>query len=70
METISQPIPATPEKLDDGESFATLLARWARVLGDETAVTYLDHRTAADGRAVTLTWRALDERVDAVAARL
>ncbi|WP_439379280.1 fatty acyl-AMP ligase [Amycolatopsis lexingtonensis] len=70
METISQPIPGTPEKLDDGESFATLLARWARVLGGETAVTYLDHRAAADGRAVTLTWRALDERVDAVAARL
>ncbi|RSD20825.1 fatty acyl-AMP ligase [Amycolatopsis eburnea] len=70
METISQPIPAAPENLGDGESFATLLTRWARVLGDETAVTYLDHRAAADGRAVTLTWRALDERVDAVAARL
>ncbi|UOX92540.1 fatty acyl-AMP ligase [Amycolatopsis sp. FBCC-B4732] len=70
METISQPIPGTPETLGDGESFATLLGRWARVLGDETAVTHLDHRATADGRAVTLSWRALDERVDAVAARL
>ncbi|MEV6877686.1 fatty acyl-AMP ligase [Amycolatopsis sp. NPDC051128] len=70
METISQSLPVTGETDGDGESFATLLGRWARVLGDEVAVTHLDHRATADGRAVTLTWRRLDERVDAVAARL
>ncbi|WIV55721.1 fatty acyl-AMP ligase [Amycolatopsis nalaikhensis] len=66
METISEPLPVTRET----ESFATLLSRWARVFGDEAAVTHLDHRTTADGRADTLTWRELDERVSAVAARL
>jgi acyl-CoA synthetase (AMP-forming)/AMP-acid ligase II len=70
MDTISEPLPVTGETDRDGESFSTLLARWARVLGDEVAVTHLDHRTTADGRAITLTWRELDERVDAVAARL
>ncbi|VVJ18244.1 Polyketide synthase modules and related proteins [Amycolatopsis camponoti] len=70
METISQPVPVTGETIDDRASFATLLGRWARVLGDEAAVTHLDHRAGGDGRAVTLTWRELDERVSAVAARL
>ncbi|OXM65710.1 fatty acyl-AMP ligase [Amycolatopsis vastitatis] len=70
METISQPVPHTGEAAADGESFATLLSQWARRLGDRVAVTYLDHRDGGDGRAVTLTWRELDERVDAVAARL
>ncbi|WP_410639076.1 fatty acyl-AMP ligase [Amycolatopsis sp. lyj-346] len=70
METISQPVPVTGGTVDGGESFATLLGHWARLLGDRIAVTHLDHRDGADGRAVTLTWRELDERVDAVAARL
>jgi acyl-CoA synthetase (AMP-forming)/AMP-acid ligase II len=70
METISQSLPVAGETDGDGESFATLLGRWARVRGDEVAVTHLDHRATADGRAVTLTWRRLDERVDALAARL
>ncbi|MEV6643088.1 fatty acyl-AMP ligase [Amycolatopsis sp. NPDC051371] len=69
METISQPVPVPGETTDDRASLATLLGRWARVLGDEVAVTYLDHRGTADGRAVTLTWRELDERVTTVAAR-
>ncbi|SFW85034.1 fatty acyl-AMP ligase [Amycolatopsis australiensis] len=70
METLSHPVPVTGKPAEDRESFATLLGRWARVLGDETALTCLDHRGAADGRAVTLTWRELDRRVSAVAARL
>jgi acyl-CoA synthetase (AMP-forming)/AMP-acid ligase II len=70
METISPPVPVPGEVTGERESFATLLGRWARVLGDEPAVTHLDHRQSADGRAVTLSWRELDERVSAVAARL
>ncbi|GAB3148496.1 fatty acyl-AMP ligase [Amycolatopsis stemonae] len=70
METLSQPVPVTGETAEERASFATLLGHWARVLGDETAVTHLDHRAAADGRAVTLTWRELDERVGSVAVRL
>jgi acyl-CoA synthetase (AMP-forming)/AMP-acid ligase II len=73
METISETvlrIPGTGEGTFDGESFATMLGHWARHLGDEVALTYLDHRAAVDGRAVTLSWRELDERVSAVAARL
>jgi acyl-CoA synthetase (AMP-forming)/AMP-acid ligase II len=70
METISQPVPVTGETTDDRASLATLLGRWARVLGDEVAVTHLDHRGSADGRAVTLTWSELDQRVSTVAARL
>ncbi|WIX99073.1 fatty acyl-AMP ligase [Amycolatopsis mongoliensis] len=70
METISQPVPVTGETTADPASLATLLGRWARVLGDEVALTCLDHRDSADGRAVTLTWRELDERVGTVAARL
>ncbi|WP_206784715.1 fatty acyl-AMP ligase [Amycolatopsis sp. MtRt-6] len=70
METISQPVPGTGAPAAVGESFATLLGLWARRLGDGIAVTHLDHRHGADGRAVTLTWRELDTRVDAVAARL
>jgi acyl-CoA synthetase (AMP-forming)/AMP-acid ligase II len=73
METISETvlrIPGTGEDTFDGESFATMLGHWARRLGDEVAVTYLDHRAVVDGRAVTLSWRELDERVSAVAARL
>ncbi|MFB9688949.1 fatty acyl-AMP ligase [Amycolatopsis plumensis] len=70
METISRPVPGTGVPVAAGESFATLLGHWARRLGDRIAVTHLDHRDGADGRAVTLTWRELDERVEAVAARL
>ncbi|MGW5719836.1 fatty acyl-AMP ligase [Amycolatopsis sp. NPDC003865] len=68
METISPPVPVTGA--ESTASLATLLGRWARVLGDEVALTHLDHRGGADGRAVTLTWRELDERVGTVAARL
>lgn len=64
MDTLPHPVPATTG------SFATLLGHWARRLGDRIAVTHLDHRDGGDGRAVTLTWRELDERVEAVAARL
>ncbi|MEU3625407.1 fatty-acid--CoA ligase [Amycolatopsis coloradensis] len=72
METISETVVAAPGRDDAlfGESFATLLEYWARRLGDEVAVTYLDHRTGADGRAVTLSWRELDDRVGALATRL
>ncbi|MEV7096702.1 fatty acyl-AMP ligase [Amycolatopsis sp. NPDC051045] len=70
METISQPVLFTGAPETDGESFATLLGQWARRLGDRIAVTHLDHRDGADGSAVTLTWRELDERVEAVAARV
>ena len=48
-------------------SFTSMLGHWARVQGDETAVTFLDHRASADGLALSLTWRELDERVTAVA---
>ncbi len=70
METISRPVPGTGVPVAAGESFATLLGHWARRLGDRIAVTHLDHRVGTDGRAHTLTWRELDERVEAVAARL
>jgi acyl-CoA synthetase (AMP-forming)/AMP-acid ligase II len=70
METISRPVPVTGAPVDGGESFATLLGHWARRLGDRIAVTHLDHHDGGDGRAVTLTWRELDQRVEAVAARL
>ncbi|QFU93676.1 fatty acyl-AMP ligase [Amycolatopsis sp. YIM 10] len=51
------------------ETLATLLRHWAGRRGDETAVTFLDYRTSEDGRAAFLTWRELDDRVSAVAAR-
>lgn len=72
METISETVVAArgQDEAPGGESFATLLQYWARRLGDEAALTYLDHRGGADGRAVTLSWRELDDRVDALAARL
>src|SRR3954465_4626061 len=70
METISQPFPVAGVPVTGGESFATLLGHWARRLGDRIAVTHLDHRHGADGRAVTFTWRELDDRVEAVAVRL
>ncbi|MEA5366759.1 fatty acyl-AMP ligase [Amycolatopsis sp., V23-08] len=71
METISQTAFARPvHDALDGDSFATLLGKWARRLGDEVAVTFLDYRTSPDGRAVSLTWRELDDRVSAVAAHL
>ncbi|MFG1643936.1 fatty acyl-AMP ligase [Amycolatopsis sp. NPDC049252] len=73
METISGTafaLPASDGDALDGASFATLLGRWARRLGDEVAVTFLDYRTSPDGRAVSLTWRELDDRVSAVAAHL
>jgi acyl-CoA synthetase (AMP-forming)/AMP-acid ligase II len=72
METISETAFAVPAPVGGaaGDSFATLLARWAGRRGDEVAVTYLDHRTSADGRAVNLTWRELDDRVSAVAGHL
>jgi acyl-CoA synthetase (AMP-forming)/AMP-acid ligase II len=72
METISEAaftLPAAGDPVEGG-SFATLLGRWARRLGDEVALTFLDHRGSADGRAVSLTWRELDGRVSAVAAHL
>jgi acyl-CoA synthetase (AMP-forming)/AMP-acid ligase II len=73
METISETAFALPGPVRDaagGDSFATLLGRWARRLGDEVAVTFLDHRASVAGRAVSLTWRELDDRVSAVAAHL
>ncbi|WP_414938611.1 fatty acyl-AMP ligase [Amycolatopsis sp. cmx-11-51] len=72
METISETVVTTRGQDDasGGESFATLLEYWARRLGDEVAVTYLDHRTGSDGRAITLSWRELDDRVGALATRL
>ncbi|MFD5090697.1 fatty acyl-AMP ligase [Amycolatopsis thailandensis] len=72
METISETVVAArgQDGAPAGESFATLLEYWARRLGDEVAVTYLDHRAGADGRAVTLSWRELDDRVEALATRL
>ncbi len=68
METISPPVPVTGA--ESTASLATLLGQWARVLGDEVALTHVDYRGSADGRAVTLTWRELDDRVGTVAARL
>ncbi|MBE1577582.1 fatty acyl-AMP ligase [Amycolatopsis roodepoortensis] len=72
METISESVVAVhgPDDARGGESFATLLRYWAWRLGDDVAVTYLDHRAGADGRAITLSWRELDDRVDALATRL
>ncbi|MBB4683866.1 fatty acyl-AMP ligase [Amycolatopsis jiangsuensis] len=74
METISETAFAVPgpDGADhlEGESFATMLGRWAGLLGDEVAVTFLDYRGSAEGRAVTLSWRELDDRVSGVAARL
>ncbi|MDT7798411.1 MAG: hypothetical protein QOI78_1844 [Actinomycetota bacterium] len=73
METISGTafaLPASDDDALDGDSFATLLGRWARRLGDEVAVTFLDYRTSPDGRAVSLTWRELDDRVSAAAGHL
>jgi acyl-CoA synthetase (AMP-forming)/AMP-acid ligase II len=72
METISETVVVANGQDDAlaGESFATLLEYWARRLGDEVAVTFLDHRSGADGRAVTLSWRELDDRVGALATRL
>ncbi|QKV73281.1 fatty acyl-AMP ligase [Amycolatopsis sp. Hca4] len=68
METISRPVPGTGTPVAAGESFATLLGQWAHRLGDRIAVTHLDHHHGE--RAVSLTWRELDERVEAVAVRL
>ncbi len=51
-------------------SFATLLADWALRLGDATALTCIDYRGSAEGRAVNLGWRELDDRVSAVAHHL
>ncbi|MBB5850247.1 fatty acyl-AMP ligase [Amycolatopsis umgeniensis] len=72
METISETIVAVHGRDDTpgGESFATLLEYWARRLGDEIAVTYLDHRAGSDGRAISLSWRELDDRVEVLATRL
>ncbi|GAB3566555.1 fatty acyl-AMP ligase [Amycolatopsis endophytica] len=53
--------------MKENSSFATMLGYWAQAQADETAVTFLDHRTSADGHAISLTWRELDERVTAVA---
>ncbi|MGW0536532.1 fatty acyl-AMP ligase [Streptomyces sp. NPDC003032] len=50
------------------EPLSGLLRRSAQSRGDEPAVTYLDHSRVRDGVAVTVTWRELDARVDAVAA--
>ncbi|UQS27202.1 fatty acyl-AMP ligase [Amycolatopsis thermalba] len=53
--------------MTENSSFATMLGHWSRVQGDEIAVTFLDYRTSADGHAISLTWRELDDRVSAVA---
>ncbi|GHF00424.1 fatty-acid--CoA ligase [Amycolatopsis deserti] len=53
--------------MTENSSFATMLGYWSRVQGDEIAVTFLDYRTSADGHAISLTWRELDDRVSAVA---
>ncbi|UVS78156.1 fatty acyl-AMP ligase [Actinokineospora sp. UTMC 2448] len=50
------------------DSLPAALARWARERADERAVTFVDYQSDADGVAVSLTWRELDARVDAVAA--
>ncbi|WP_435069880.1 fatty acyl-AMP ligase [Amycolatopsis thermoflava] len=55
--------------MTENSSFATMLGHWSRVQGDEIAVTFLDYRASADGNAISLTWRELDDRVSAVAER-
>ncbi|MEC3974369.1 fatty acyl-AMP ligase [Amycolatopsis sp. H20-H5] len=72
MKTISESVLVAPAQNCDslaGASLATLLGQWARRLGDEIALTFLDYRTTSDGRAVNLTWRELDDRVSATALR-
>jgi acyl-CoA synthetase (AMP-forming)/AMP-acid ligase II len=55
------------------ESLATLpdlLAGWARSLGEQRAFTFLDYGADGDGVGESLSWRELDQWVDAVAAML
>ena len=55
------------------ESLATLpdlLAGWARSLGEQRAFTFLDYGADGDAVSDSLTWRELDQWVDAVAALL
>ncbi|WP_026361208.1 fatty acyl-AMP ligase [Amycolatopsis nigrescens] len=69
MNTISDAALNGADSPGRGESFATLLGQWAGQFGAETAMTFLDYRTGADARAVSLSWRELDDRVSAVALR-
>ena len=55
------------------ESLATLpdlLAGWARSLGEQRAFTFLDYGGDGDAVGDSLSWRELDQWVDAVAALL
>ncbi|WP_156754940.1 fatty acyl-AMP ligase [Actinokineospora pegani] len=61
--------PAAPVEVGEG-SLATLCAWWARERPNDTAITFLDYRASVDGHATSLTWRELDTRVSAVAARV
>ncbi|GAA0618069.1 fatty acyl-AMP ligase [Kutzneria viridogrisea] len=49
-------------------SLPALLAEWAAILGDQRAVTYLDHAAGHEGVPVSWSWQELDQRVSAVAA--
>ncbi|GAA1988362.1 fatty acyl-AMP ligase [Amycolatopsis minnesotensis] len=50
------------------ESLPSALARWAALQGDERAVAFVDYRTSQAGAITSMTWRELNDRVDAVAA--
>jgi acyl-CoA synthetase (AMP-forming)/AMP-acid ligase II len=47
-----------------------LLRQWAGRLGDEPALTFVDHVADPGGVATTLTWAELDARVDEIASCL
>src|SRR6476469_11197791 len=47
-----------------------LLRQWAGRLGDEPALTSVDHAVDPGGVATTLTWAELDARVDEIASCL
>ncbi|RZS39248.1 acyl-CoA synthetase (AMP-forming)/AMP-acid ligase II [Herbihabitans rhizosphaerae] len=51
-------------------SLADLLADWAEQYGDQVAVSHVDYRDRPSGLRRSWTWRQLDERASAVAARL
>ncbi|WP_158893031.1 fatty acyl-AMP ligase [Amycolatopsis anabasis] len=55
---------------EGARNLSGLLTEWARIRGDQIAVTHLDYRFNPEGVANTLTWRELDARVTAVAAWL
>ncbi|WP_143253893.1 fatty acyl-AMP ligase [Amycolatopsis keratiniphila] len=46
------------------------LAAWAALDGDSVALTFLDHRRHPAGRAISLTWRQLDDRATDIAVWL